>query len=223
MAPKTKPAPQVVPYMPPSSPGVSSNEPARWIRAFEVQDQSWKTRLNIKLAELESHIVPDPPGPDPEPSPGARDNHWHFPNPAAGMVLIGRTNATQWRLWIDDESANEDNPLLDNPEIRFESGGTVVYGDVRFNSALSGPVIRGRFRDAVYRIYMQDEEAGAEHVQFEKILASEVNAGDMEFGVPGVSFVNFGRTFGHRWEWFINNESGDLFTDAHLIVGRFDG
>lgn len=223
MAARSTTAPRQLSYAPPAATG--------WTLADRLEFQRFTDRLNLLLAEGTTAsggggggggggtVIP----PGTVVLPTAKETHWHFPNPAAGIVLLGRTNATQWRLWVEDEFANENSPSLDNPEIRFESGSTPVHGDWRFTGAYSGPVLRGRFRDGIYRLFMDDEDATAPHLRFEKINVVDINSGDLEFAFPGVSFVNKGRTYFHRWEWYIDNEAGGLFLDANIRLERYDG
>lgn len=221
-----KRAPERLIYTPAPPPMAADTALSDWVRNHELQVVNAFRRVNKALQDiLEATEAPSTPGGGGGPPPAVRIwyYHWHFAYELAGMVLIGRTNTTQWRMTVDDTDANNDSPPLDHPQYVLEAGGTAVQGDMRFGSPFSGPVVHGRHRAAMYRFWVDDEDTVNPVLLIERIEFYQLNAGDMYFGGPGMSFVNKGRPFGHRWEWFVANEGGDLLADAAIKLERYDG
>ena len=201
-------------------------------KRFEYHDreeQRFRDEVVRDIATIESGgSGPSIPGGSPPPS-NVWYTHWFFPNENAGMVLIGRINGTLGRLWVDDEQGNHNDINLDISVFRVENGAIVTTGDMRFLSAFSGPILHGRFRqtnsgqNCYYRLFLDDTNPNDIALRHEYILASSINAGDFHFAGTGFSFVNKGRTWAHRWEWYIDNSEGDLAEGSALRLERFDG
>lgn len=223
MAKTATPGRVIAPYNDPLPVKDDPRDAVRWIRAFVPAFQNYRRFVSQFLIDAGANSGTGGGGGSGIPA-GATpfSTEFFFPNQNAGMVFIGRVNATQWRLWVDDEAANNDNIETDNPVWRLESGASVVQGDIRFESSFSGPVLHGRYREALYRLWVNDEDTSNPVLMPEVIPQPSVNAGDLQFAGPSWSFVNKGRTYFHRFEFYVDNSDGDLLIDAALRWERFD-
>ena len=213
MAANSRPLPDLIPYRDQIPPSASTADLQRYLLERAREDKRWRDSLKPLLAPSSSG--PSVPGSGGGGGGGTtieqqREYVYEFNNENAGMVLVGRGNTAKWRLWIDDT-------IPDEPIINLENGATEIAGDVRFSSSVSGPVVRGTYNGRAHRFYVGDVEADAPYYAIERIAALEVNSGDLEFTIPGVSWMNRGRPNRHWWLVYVD----DTAEDAVIEVERY--
>lgn len=223
MASKDTSARILIPYQAPIRPSSLAGV-LKWIEQHDIEFERYRRFNSQMLAEAGANTGGGSSGGSPTDFQQPWFAHFHFPNPLSGMVLLGRPNATPWRLVIEDEDANHADPAQDNLLIKLESAAVVQQGDIRFSGTGSGPILHGRFREAKYRMWVADEDVGPPAnptIGFELVSDIDINSGDFVFGGSWFSFINKGRTHNHRVEWFVSNAEGHLANDALLSVEKF--
>lgn len=200
----------------------SLDDVARWVAIHDVEEQRYRDS-NVVVTASSVGTAPPPPGGGGAP---IVYQHWYFPTPQSGIVLIGRVNGTRGRLWVDDTEGNYNNVDMDNPAFRVETATVKYPGDLWFESAYAGPVLHGRFRfngtqPALYRLWLDDTNPDDIALRMELIYPTQTNNADLVFASPGFSFVNRGRPYNHRWFWYVDNSDGDMEDGAALRIERF--